>query len=275
MSVKLGEITNLVENLAPLGYAYKWDNVGLQIGSKGHSVHRILTTLEVTEAVLDEAIEKDIDMIITHHPMIFSPIKSIIRDDMKGKLIFKAIENNISIYAVHTNIDAAPNGLNEHITNMLNIKSEEVVEKAEYEDDAYAKENAINGIGRIGRLDKSKTLEQLVEHIKEKMDISYVRVVGDLLAAIDKIAVINGSGADLIGECIKKGCDCVITGDVKYHDAQDALSQGISIIDIGHYDSEKYFSAFLAEYLIVKINKSKLDVEVLASTIDINPFKTL
>jgi len=273
VSVKVGEITNIIEDLAPIGYAYKWDNVGLQVGSKKDSVKSILTTLEITDAILNEAIENDVNMIITHHPMIFSPLKKIIKEDLKGKLIYKAIQNNISIYATHTNIDIAPGGLNDYIANLLNIRNTKILEEIDNSGYSSNIKTPINGIGRVGQLDKPKTLESLVSEVKEQIKIENVRVAGDLKAIIEKVAVINGSGADLIDAAMHKGCQCVITGDVRYHDAQDAIAQGISVIDIGHYQSEKFFAQFLANYINKEVNMKGLNVNVMASAIDINPFK--
>ena len=275
MSIKVGDITQIIENLAPLSYAYKWDNVGLQLGSKEDSVTAVLTTLEITEDILDEAIKNNVNMIVTHHPMIFSPLKNITKEDMKGKLIYKAIQNNISIYAAHTNIDAASGGLNDYIADRLNIKDTKILE--EVGDNIYPIENeeSSSGIGRVGRLNNPKTLAELITEIKEQINIKYIRVAGDLEATIENVAVINGSGADLIQSSIYKGCQCVITGDVKYHDAQDAISQGINVIDIGHYHSEKFFANFLADYLSVEVRKRGLNVNIIASSIDINPFQTL
>jgi len=275
VSIKVGDITQIIENLAPLSYAYKWDNVGLQLGSKEDSVTVVLTTLEITEDILDEAIKNNVNMIITHHPMIFSPLKNITKEDMKGKLIYKAIQNNISIYATHTNIDAASGGLNDYIADRLNIKDTKILEEVGNNIYSIEDEESSNGIGRVGRLNDPKTLAELVTEIKEQINIKYIRVAGDLEATIENVAVINGSGADLIQSAIYKGCQCVITGDVKYHDAQDAISQGINVIDIEHYHSEKFFANFLADYLSDEVRKRGLNVNIIASSIDINPFQTL
>lgn len=372
MSTTVETISNIIENLAPLDYAYKWDNVGLQLGHKRDVVSKILTTLEITDIVLEEAIEKDVNMIVTHHPMIFSPLKSIIKDDMKGKIIYKAIQNKIAVYSAHTNMDIAPNGLNDYIAKQLNIqdikvlsiiekisyyklvafvplgyeekvaeaisiagaghignyshctfrtegmgtfkplegtkpfigkrgqleKVEEIrletivlreklketiralIESHPYEEVAYdiyplANEGPAKGIGRFGKLHKSKTLKELIIDVKEQMNIEHVRVAGDFKATIEKVAVINGSGADLIQTALHKGCQCVITGDVKYHDAQDAISQAINVIDIGHYHSEKIFTHFIAEYLKEEANKRGLNVDIIESSININPFQII
>lgn len=370
MSTTVKTITDIIEDLAPINYAYKWDNVGLQLGYGEDVINRILTTLEITDAVLDEAIEKDIDMIVTHHPLIFSPLKSIIKDDIKGKIIYKAIKNNIAVYAVHTNMDMAPNGLNDYIAKQLNMQNTEVldimerasyyklvvfvpsghegkvaeaistagaghignyshctfrtegtgtfkpledtnpfigeqgrleeveevrletivpeeklrkttgamIESHPYEEVAYDIYPLMNkgqaiGIGRFGKLDEPKILKDLAEEVKRRMDIKYVKVIGDLEAVIERVAVINGSGADLIQAALHKGCQCVITGDVKYHDAQDAISQAINVIDIGHYHSEKIFTYFMAKYLREKTNKKGLDIDIIESSINIDPFQ--
>lgn len=372
MSVKAGEIIRIIEEFAPINYAYQWDNVGLQIGSRKDEIQRILTTLEVTEAVLDEAIENNVQMIITHHPMIFSPLKKIIKEDLKGRLVYKAIQNNIAIYAAHTNMDIAPGGLNDYIVGLLNLKNIEILDMTEkesyyklavfipvgyeekvgeaisragaghignyshctfrtngtgtfkplegtnpfigskgefekveeikletivpekilnsvlsemlkahpYEEVAYdlyplANEGNAIGIGRVGKLDQARKLSDLVEMIKDKMNIGSVRIAGNLNDLIEKVAVVNGSGAEYVNLAIRQGCQCIITGDVKYHDAQDAISQGINVIDIGHYDSEKFFAQLLADYLAHKIKEKGLKVDVMASKLDINPFQVV
>lgn len=372
MFVKVGTITNIIENLAPLKYAYKWDNVGLQLGSKEDNIGKIMTTLEITDTVLNEAIENQVNMIVTHHPMIFSPLKNIIKEDIKGRIIYKAIQNNITIYATHTNMDIAPGGLNDYIAKQLGIKEIEVLDITEraiyyklvvfvpvdyaeklaeaisiagaghignysnctfriegtgtfkplegtnpfigshgqlekvkeirletivpeekmkkvmealieshpYEEVAYdiyplANEGPVKGIGRVGNLDKPTTLKNLVRKIKEQMDIENVRIAGNLNANIESIAVINGSGADFIGKALDRGYNCVITGDVRYHDAQDAISQGINVIDIGHYDSEKLFPEFMAKYLKEETKKKGLKVKIVPSTVNINPFQRI
>ncbi|MCK9267089.1 MAG: Nif3-like dinuclear metal center hexameric protein [Alkaliphilus sp.] len=365
-------IADIIENLAPLNYACKWDNVGLQLGRREDVVNRVLTTLEITDAVLDEAVEKNVDMIVTHHPMIFSPLKSITKDDMKGKIIYRAIQNNIAVYAAHTNMDVAPDGLNDYIANRLNIRDIKILDITErtlyyklvvfipsgyeekvaeainaagaghiggyshctfrtegmgtfkplkgtkpfigkqgelerveeirletiipkeklkeaikalteshpYEEVAYdiyplANEGIVRGIGRFGELHKPKILKELAIEVKKRMDIEYVRVAGDLGTIIKKVAVINGSGADLIQIALYKGCQCVITGDVKYHDAQDAISQAINVIDIGHYDSEKIFTHFIAQYLREETGKKGLNIDIIESSINIDPFQTV
>ena len=372
MFATVGTLADIIENLAPLNYAYKWDNVGLQLGYRGDVINKVLTTLEITDAVLDEAIEKKADMIVTHHPMIFSPLKSITKDDIKGKIIYRAIQNNIAVYAAHTNMDVAPGGLNDYIANRLNIQDVEVLDITErdlyykfvvfipsgyeekvaeaintagaghignyshctfrvegtgtfkpledtkpfigkqgeleeveefrletiipkerlkeairalieshpYEEVAYdiyplANEGPAIGIGRFGKLHKPKILEELAIEIKKQMGAGYVRVAGNPREIIEKIAVINGSGAGLIQTALNKGCQCVITGDVKYHDAQDAISQAISVIDIGHYDSEKFFAHFIAQYLREETEKKGLNIDIIESSIDINPFQII
>ena len=131
MPVTVKSITDIIEDLAPLNYACKWDNVGLQLGYGEDIVNRNLTKLEITDAILNEAIEKEVDMIVALHPLIFSPLKSITKDDIKGKIIYKAIQNNIAVYAAHTNMDIAPGGLNDYIAAQLDMQNTEVLDIAE------------------------------------------------------------------------------------------------------------------------------------------------
>ena len=155
-----------------------------------------------------------------------------------------------------------------------------LLESHPYEEVAYdvyplANEGLVRGIGRFGRLHKPKTLRNLAMHIKRQLDIQHIKVSGDLKEIVEKIAVINGSGADLIKAALHRGSQCVVTGYDKYHDAQDAISQAINIIDIGHYHSEKIFKSFIVEYLKKETNKRGLNIDIIESSINIDPFQII
>lgn len=365
--MKLKSLIKKIESKYPLDLAYDWDNVGLLVGDFNMDIKRVLVVLEANEKVIDEAIDNNIDLIITHHPFIFKKINKINTGDFKGKLIHKLIKNDIALYSMHTNFDIAFDGLNDYFMEVMEFKNSkildatvseelyklavyvpnthvEIVKEAlakgragkignysncsfsiegignfkplegsepfignqgiiesvpetkietivskkylggainymlnahPYEEvayDLYKLENKGEtfGIGRISKLEESITLEELCNKIKYKLNITQLRVVGNTESTINKVAVVTGSGADMIKKAQRQGADVLITGDVKYHDAQDALDIGMNIIDCGHFDTEDIFKEIMSRFL-----KEIDEIEAISSKINLNPFTVL
>ncbi|TGY43335.1 Nif3-like dinuclear metal center hexameric protein [Clostridium sartagoforme] len=258
---KLKEIIDIMEDFAPLNLKEDFDNVGLMVGDKESEVKRVLLALDCTLDVIEEAKEKKVDLIITHHPLLFKKPSSITTDTLTGKKIIELIKNNINLYSSHTNLDSAKEGLNETIVNILGYNSEELIE---------INKNARNsneGLGRIIRLEEAISLDEFVDNVKKKLNISNVKLV----KASDKvknIAVINGSGSSFLDIAYRRGADCVITGDTTYHYASDYKEMGVSIIDTGHFHSE--WIVFLE--VINKIKDKLEDVEILVSENSEDPY---
>ena len=261
MPITVEDIIDELNSLAPIHLAQEWDNVGLQIGSKDQEVSKILLALDATTNVVDEAIGKGVDMIITHHPIIFSPLKNIILDNPKGNNIYKLIRNNISLYVMHTNFDTAFGGTNDVLAAVIGLDDVEVLNP----DD-----NGM-GIGRIGKTN-SITIEELTNKLKSKLNISHARVVGEPGTKISKIAICTGSGMSFMKSVVGKA-DVLITGDVKFHEAQEARDLGIAIIDVGHYASENIAMPSIKKYLDDLAQENNIDV--LLSNINDDPFTTI
>ena len=258
---KLKEIIEVMEDFAPLNLKEDFDNVGLMIGDKESEVKRVLLALDCTLDVIEEAKEKKVDLIITHHPLLFKKPSSITTDTLTGKKIIELIKNDINLYSSHTNLDSAKEGLNETIVNILGYNSEELIELNKNA------RNSNEGLGRIIRLEEAILLDEFVDNIKKKLNISNVKLV----RAADKvknIAVINGSGSSFLDIAYKRGADCVITGDTTYHYASDYKEMGVSIIDTGHFHSE--WIVFLE--VINKIKDKLEDVEILVSENSEDPY---
>ncbi|SHK06953.1 Nif3-like dinuclear metal center hexameric protein [Tepidibacter formicigenes] len=362
------DIIKVFEKKYPKDLAYNWDNVGLMIGDLNSKVEKILVTLEATIEVVNEAVEKNVDLIITHHPFLFKGLKNINKNTPKGNCIYKLIQNNISVYSAHTNFDIAYNGLNDAIANILDLEDIKILDKTYVEKlykiaiytpisheesvrDAMAKAGAghigkyshctfntkgigtfmpldnsnpyigskdnlekveeikietickqqdlnkvVNemlkvhpyeevaydiyklknegekyGLGRIGLVKENMTLGVFAQTVKEKLNLKDLRFVGNPNKEIKKVAIVSGSGAEFISKAYNKGADVLITGDVKYHDAQDALEIGMGVIDAGHFGSENIFSDVVVEYLSDKLSS----VNVTKSSIYIDPFVTI
>lgn len=362
--MKLKTLIKQIEGKYPLNLAYEWDNVGLLVGDFDLEVKKVMVSLEANENVIEEAINNNVDLIITHHPFIFKKMNKINTSDLKGKLIHRLIKNDVAIYSMHTNFDIADDGLNDYFMEKIGIKNSKILDvtnnevlyklavyvptthvdivkdalgkagaghignyshctfnsegignfkpldgsnpfignegviesvnevKIEtivpqrilggvmskmtsahpYEEvayDLYRLENKGNsvGLGRISKLSENTTLESLSNLIKERLDMKHIRIVGNTDTSINKIAVVTGSGADMVKKAKRQGAQVLITGDVKYHDAQDALDMGMCIIDCGHFETEDIFKDVMKRFL----DEIK-EIDVIKSDIYLNPF---
>ena len=239
--MKVKNIAELIERVAPLDYASSWDNVGLMVGDMESDVSKAMLTLDVTSDVVQQAIENKCSLIISHHPFIFSGIKSIDVSDIQGKMIKDLIENKISVYSCHTNMDSADGGINTYLAKMFELQDVTVLEQNEKYDGV--------GIGRVGRLKTPISLKGLSTLTKDLLNTPFVKVVGDVDKTIECIAVASGSCGDLIALAKEKGAEVIITADVKYHQALDALEGGMCVIDAGHFPTESLVTEILKDIL--------------------------
>jgi len=233
------DVMELLENLSPTSYAERWDNVGLLLGRKDKTVHKVMLALDATDDVVQQAVLQGIDMLITHHPLLFSPVKRITEDDFIGRRIINLIKNDICYYAMHTNFDVM--GMADAAADLLNLHHLEVLEVT-YEDEV-SKE----GIGRIGRLPKEMSLKECAEFCKTVFGLESVRMYGEAGAPIETVAIVPGAGDDYIKNALLMQADVFITGDIGHHDGLDAMEQGLAVIDASHYGIEKLFVTYMAE----------------------------
>lgn len=260
MSVKCKDIMWIMEDLAPARFAEQWDNPGLNVGNPEADINRILIALDATERVIDEAIEKKADLIITHHPLIFYALKKINYSDAAGRKIIKLIENKIGVYAAHTNLDAANGGTNDVLAHILGLEDVKVL--------VPGAENG-TGMGRVGELEEDITLGLFAVKVKEYLGLDAARTVGNLSAKVKKVALCTGAGFEFIDDAIKAGCDVFITADVRYHEAMTAVDKNIAVIDATHYATENIIVPVLVKYVKQKLqNRGIDDVEVIGSSIN-------
>ena len=244
--MKLIDIQNILEEWCPLQNAEDFDNVGLLVGDPNCEISKALITIDTTENIIDEAISKNCNLIITFHPLIFKGIKSLKSENYVNKCIIKAIKNNINVYAIHTNLDNNPEGVSFKIAQKLNlINTSLLIEKTETKN---------LGMGIIGEINEFKSESDFLEYLKVKMDITNIRHSNFLGNKIKKIAVLGGSGSFAIEEALKKRVDCYVTADLKYHDFFKS-NEKLLLVDIGHYESEKYTKDLILNYLNKKIPK--------------------
>jgi len=252
--MKCCEIMKVLEELSPKQYALDWDNVGLLVGDKEQEIHKIYVTLDVTERAVDEAVKLGADMIVSHHPMIFSKIKRVTTETPVGRKILKLSANNICCYAMHTNFDVK-GGMSELMAEYMGIQPEDILEETAEEE----------GIGRIGQLKKENetffTVQELAEVVKKRFDLDHVFVYGDLTRETRRIALSPGSGKSMFGLAAAKGADVLISGDFGHHEGLDAVELGIAVIDATHAGIERIFIDYIANYLEVKLGTSDVQIE--------------
>ncbi len=231
MTIRVRHILEVLEGVAPRRLAEAWDNPGLQVGEREAPVTRILVSLDPTLEALREAVRRNADLLMTHHPLIFKPITSVEPGRHPGDVLFEAIRSAIAVVCAHTNLDAAEGGVNDELARLFELEDTAVLEEAEDEPGA--------GLGRIGTLDSPLALSELVRRTKSRLGAPFAGVVGSPERMVQRVALVGGSGGGLIATAARKGADVLITGDLGHHDALAAHALGISVIDAGHFHTEK------------------------------------
>jgi len=258
--MRLKQIAEILDSKLSISTAESWDNVGLLVGDANSDVKKILLSLELSKSVLEMAKSENVDLIITHHPAIFSGIKRIVNDS-DDNLIFQLISNNISLYSAHTNFDALENGLNDYVANLLGGENVMVVKSPDEE----------TGICRVFDIEKIE-ISDFLDHIKNTLKIANLRFVGNLEKEITKAAVVTGSGSEYIDLAVGNGAQLLITGDLKYHYALELKEKGYNVVDAGHFETEKIFPEVMD--MFIKNNIKELSkIEIIKSNVDVNPFE--
>lgn len=256
--MKAIEIVELLEKLCPKEYACEWDNLGMHIGHNDNVIHKILVAVDADDEVVNFAVNNHVDMIVTHHPLLFSGIKQINESSFMGRRVMKLIENGINCYCMHTNFDTI-GGMATSAAERLELTDCKVL--SEVKDG--------EGIGRCGSLPKELTIRKLCELVKDKFNLPKVVLYGDENLIVNTVAICPGSGKDEIPNSIKLGAEVLITGDMTYHYGVDSVAQGLCIIDAGHYGIEHIFIEIVTEYL-----KGQLDNTICVIPMEIsNPQK--
>ena len=211
------DIYNYIDSFAPFGEQSEWDNSGLLVGDENKIVNKILFALDVTSDVIEQAKKCDADLIITHHPVIFKPVSNVLNDS----LVYKLIENNISIICAHTNYDKAIDGVNDILCSTVNADNFEKID---------------NTFLNVAVFNNTYTTEDFANHLKTRLNGS-IRY-NNLEKNINKIAVCSGSGSDYLGLAKELNCDALLTGDASHHPFLDANEMGIVLFAAGHFETE-------------------------------------
>lgn len=262
---KVKDIIDRLKQNFPEEIASKGDPVGIQIGDVNQNVSRVMTTLDVRPEVVDEAIEKGVDLIISHHPVMFRPARNLDFANPQNAMYGKLIANGITVYSIHTNSDKAQNGSSDWEAEELGLEN---IEPFAPDDDGIA-------IGRKGYLPKKMSAYEFAYYVKEKMGIKMARLItADNQKPISTVAFICGDGGKYWTRALDEGLDAFITGDIYYHVGHDIISSGLTVVDPGHY-TEKLFKYKVYDLLKKWNTEGKWDVGVELSEVSTNPFQDL
>jgi len=371
LRAKLSDIVGIINKIAPPILAEDWDNVGLQVGDPANEIERIMVALDPCPDSVDAAIKNSCQLLLTHHPLIFKPLKRITTADETGRLIHQAITNRLAIVSLHTNYDITQNGINDLLADALGItycrplkishreellkltvfvprthhdavmnallqfspssgnyaecsftssgqgtfmplagaspyigsvgkresveesRFELLIRKADlqtvlkslrkthpYEEPAFdvvplLNEGLQSGIGRIGLLESSPLLKDFAENVKKTLGTTSLRIVGNPEQRISKMALCGGSGASLLRDAAREGADLFLTGDIKYHEAREAQSLGIALIDAGHFATERLMVDGLSVQMEKELSRRKFETQILRCTAESDPFAVI
>jgi len=232
--MRISEITTWLESVAPLSLQESYDNSGLLVGDPSAEVQSALICLDVTPAVVAEAIARNCGLIIGHHPVIFDGLKRLTGTTAVEQVVLKAIRHDIAIYAIHTNLDnVLQDGVNGRIADRLGLQDRAIL---------APKETALGsgyGAGMVGRLKSSLSEAAFLAFLHDKMDLNVIRHTQLLGKKVETVAVCGGSGSFLLPAAITSGAQVYVSADFKYHEFFDA-EQKIVIADIGHFESERF-----------------------------------
>ena len=267
MGCKLAKIIDAVEEIVPGEFAEEWDNCGIQVGDPGWYIEKIWVALDPLPEVMAAACQADVDLVITHHPLIFKPLTAIDTSRLEGFIIQQALDHQVAIYAAHTNLDRVKDGVNDVLASRIglsNITSLSI-------EGASGKP----GFGRIGNLPQPTSLDLLINNIKQALDVDHVKVAGNLDTRVQTVAVCSGSGSGMVGDFFDAGADVFISGDLKYHDARNFEFARKALIDIGHFASEHLIVETLAEQLNRHFQDKGLVLKVESYRYEKDPFVIL
>lgn len=265
-SFLLQDLLAVLDGIAAFELAESWDNVGVMVGDPAQNVSAILVALDPTEETLQEAVENGSDVLLTHHPLIFHPLKSVRTDQPVGSFLAKALESRIAVVGCHTNLDVVPGGVSDVFASQLGlIDIRPLAPTGDIPD-------ADHGFGRVGRFPEALSADLFRDRLFSVLQLPVIRVAGSLPESIATVAVCGGSGSDLAETAFRLGAQVYITGEVKHSVARWAEGAGICVIDAGHFATENLVVPMLVAALQQAFAKQGLQVAVRASELQASPF---
>ena len=238
----VGDIAQVLKQLAPLALAEEWDNVGLLVGDESWPADRVMTCLTVTPATVKEAIDQKANLIVSHHPLPFRPVRTITPATTVGRLLLEIIRNSIAVYSPHTAFDSASAGINQHLAIGLGLQEIAPLKPA-------ANGDPEEGSGRYGLIGEPLTRRELAERTKAFLNVDNVRLAGDPSAPVARVAIACGSGGSFLDAAVAAECDVLVTGEATFHSCLEAEARDTGLLLTGHFASERFALLSLADYL--------------------------
>lgn len=253
--MQLNDFIAVMERIAPPELACDFDNPGLLIGPGKREIRNVLVALDATVAVAREAVETGTDLLLTHHPLFFHPVRHMLPDDPDTAAAYTLVRGGIGLYAAHTNLDSAAGGVNDTLCGLFGL-----TDVIPYED----------GLGRIGTLPKPMSLSELVQMTNRLLDTN-ARFVGDANRPVSRVAMLGGAGGDTFCAARALGAEVLVTGEMKHHEAIAVDALGMAAIVGGHYETER----IVLPPLIARLQRETNDVQYNVARSDSAPFAQL
>lgn len=257
--IRLSRILEELEVLAPLHLQCEWDNGGLLVGDENQMIERVFVCLDITHENVKAALRFGADLIISHHPLIFEPLKSVTESTPMGSIIRTLVQNNISAFCMHTCFDIADGGMNDLLARRLGLEN---IRKFTPDECIDEKGESFDPIGRVGSLPRPVSLADFMLHIKETLGSKALKYAGKPSDTIQTVALCSGSGGSCMYAAYNSGADAYVTADLKHDHGRVAKEIGLNIIDAGHFETENIICEFLEEFFQERFP----DIEVEVST---------
>ena len=245
--MQVHDVCHFLDEFAPPRLAEEWDNVGLLVGDPSRPLRKIMTCLTVTPASAAEAVRAEADLVITHHPLPFRPLKRLTTDTVAGRLLLQLIEASIAVHSPHTAFDSAAAGINQQLAEGLGLREIRPLVPGDHGDGHLG--DAQLGGGRCGQLAKPLPLSTVATQLKLQLAVDGLHQVGEADRPIQRIAVACGSAGEFLDVARQLGCDLLVTGETSFHTCLEAEATGVALLLPGHYASERFAVERLADVL--------------------------
>ncbi len=263
---KLKEIINVIESIAPPSLALSFDNAGLNIGERDSEISGIIVCLDATADVIAEAVETGCNLVVSHHPVIFAPIRNLNDGYENYRAVTTAIKHGVNVYSMHTNLDSVEGGINDTIADLLSLENKQIID--------VVGENA--GIGRVGDVAPVKLCD-LAQKVEKVLSFPVRVIANDVNEKTERVAVVNGSGADIeyIDKAKQMGANCFVTSEVKHHVALYAKEVGMNVIESSHYATEVFYIPNLSHKINEALTNVGYNIKIMVSNKEKNPYSNL
>jgi dinuclear metal center YbgI/SA1388 family protein len=262
VSPTLADLVSLLERRFPLETAEDWDAVGLVCGRPKALVDRVLFAVDADPAVVREALDRGVQLIVTHHPLFLRAVHQVAGDSWKGRLVHDLIEAGVALYCAHTNADVAAGGVNDALAHLLGVRDTTPLDP-------------VTGLGRVGTLDAPESLSSFLDRTARALPAAPagLRFAGNLEAVVNRVAVCGGAGDSLLEGARLAGADVYVTADLRHHlAAESVLADGPALVDVGHWSSEWPWLSVAAKQLANDVADSGATVEAAVSSVVTDPW---